>query len=78
MTLSDALARVVRLCEALADDDLAFLRQGLGDLAADLEKAVRQRGCACPECGLSCEWPGLLDEHLRVSHPEAWEASVAA
>ncbi len=73
MTGREILARVVRVREALEDGDEVLARRTLAALEADL----RPRHAKCPECGTGCGWPGLLDEHLRTVHPEAWEAIVA-
>lgn len=74
MTGREILARVVRGREALEDGDLELARKTLAALEADL----RPRRVVCPECGLDCRWPGLLDEHLRAVHPAVWEARCAA
>jgi hypothetical protein len=63
----------------VADGDLGSLRRGLDDLVADLEPVVhRRRGTVCSECGVRFEWPGQLEEHMRVVHPQLWEESIAA
>lgn len=74
MTGREILARVVRAREALEDGDVSLARTSLAALEADLCPSR----AACPECGLDCRWPGLLDEHLRTVHPAVWEASCAA
>lgn len=74
MTGTELVARVVRIREALEDGDLALVAKSLAALEADL----RPRRAECPECGLDCGWPGLRDEHLRIAHPDVWEATVAA
>lgn len=73
---SETLARVVRVREALADGDTNAAVLLLADLEADLRPG--RRSAICPECGSDCQWPGLLDDHLRVHHPGTWEATVAA
>ena len=75
MRRHEVLARVVRAREALADGDLALVGQTLADLEEDLQS---RRRATCPDCGLFCGWPGVLEEHVRTVHPEVWEATVAA
>jgi len=75
MTGAETLSLVVRARTALVRGDLSLAT----DLLADLERALRPRKRGvCPECSIDCEWPGRLEEHLRVFHPEVWEATVAA
>ena len=71
--LEDAHARATRLAEAHADCDHEFVALGLLDLAADLWRAVerargRERACRCHACGLRFDWPGQLEQHVRVVH----------
>lgn len=75
---SEVAARVARLREALSDGDMDFLSRGLADLERDVRPAAR-RGIACPVCPRSrFRWPGELDAHVRLHHPELWEARCAA
>ena len=74
MTDPELLARFVRIREALEDGDLALVGKCLAALEADL----RPSRAECPVCGLDCGWPGLRDEHVRLRHPDVWEATVAA
>jgi len=74
VTGREILARIIRVREALKDGDDVLARRALGALETDL----RPSAAGCPECGLDCEFPGLLDEHLRTVHPEVWEARCVA
>jgi hypothetical protein len=60
MSPRDLAARVTAASEALEVGDVEHVR----DLLADLERELfpRRNRFAC-ECGLTFEWPGLLDRH---------------
>jgi hypothetical protein len=76
MKRREVLARVVRLNDALTVGDVG-LAAALGhDLAHDLATPVRRRS-ACEECDLAFDFPGQLDEHVRVTHPDVWDALAA-
>jgi len=74
VTGREILVRVVRVREALEDGDEQLARRALAALEAELGSSR----AVCPECRLDCEFPGLLDEHLRTVHPELWEARCVA
>jgi hypothetical protein len=74
VTHPEVLARVVRVREALEDGDEQLARRTLAALEADL----RPSAARCPECGIDCRWPGLLEEHLRLRHLSLWEARCVA
>ncbi len=57
-------AAIVVALEALEVDDVAF---AVEVLLGALEDGPAERRYPCPECALSFEWPGLLDEHMRVN-----------
>ena len=76
MTLRDILARVVRLNKALGEGHAETAAQIGRELQRELETV--EAGRACPECGLRFQWPGQLEEHIRLRHVERWEAHVAA
>lgn len=78
MTGREILIRVVKVREALTDGDLPFALRSLALLEADLARSGRKSSSVCPACGTDCEWPGLLEEHLRLHHPDEWEKTVAA
>jgi hypothetical protein len=71
MTLEEVLARVVWLSEAVEDGLSDVVRRGLDELESDLRKATKRRQPVCPHCRTAFDWPGQLEEHLRVHHPEA-------
>jgi hypothetical protein len=60
---------VVRALEALRDgnpdDAEAFLESALEPTPTRLH--------SCASCGLRFDFPGQLDNHLQVSHPEFWD-----
>jgi hypothetical protein len=64
----DAFVRVVMVNEALDVGDVDGARAVSGDLESDLARRLgadlRPYRCAC---GMSFEWPGLLDAHQCVS-----------
>lgn len=43
--------------------------EGLAILRA-LDEEPDSRRVSCPHCTLGFRWPGLLDRHLVISHPE--------
>ena len=71
----NTLSRIIRAREALDDGDTELATQMLTELEADL---TRRRRWTCPVCGcrLRFDFPGQLETHLRVSHPEVCEARV--
>ena len=74
--LEDAHARATRLAEAFDVGDFELVALGLPDLAHDLWRAVEfaRHGRIVPRCGfcgLMFDWPGQLEQHVRLIHPEA-------
>lgn len=70
--LRDALARVIVVCQRLADGDTPGAYAVASDLEEDLTAAVqrteqRHRKKRCPRCG-ALRWPGQLGDHLRNVH----------
>jgi hypothetical protein len=63
------LSRVIRAREAVADGDLLLAEGILADLEAELTPKPTLRCRLCPSL---FRFPGQLDEHLRVWHPDHW------
>jgi hypothetical protein len=67
--LVDALSRIARARESLADGDVSLAEQLLGDLQDDLWKTVEpRRPLVCAECGARFDFAGALDHHTMVTH----------
>ena len=62
------LASVIRIREAIEDGDLEYAAGLARDLEHDL--APRRRRHRCPVCALPFEWPGLVQRHVAIVHPE--------
>jgi hypothetical protein len=75
--LEDALASTTRTLEALNDGETVLALQ-IRSLAHDLETAiVGAPGIRCGNCGLSFDWPGQLEHHMRFVHwGEPWKRSA--
>ncbi len=68
--VEDVAARVVFLNEALEAGELGLARDIVRDLEEDLAAQVRRRKLSrCPVCGLN-DWPGAIEKHVAVIHPE--------
>jgi hypothetical protein len=58
---------VAAALEALDAGDHRHAVEVLLAVQEDVGKAKRLR---CSDCSMTFPWPGSLDEHLRVVHPE--------
>jgi hypothetical protein len=58
---------IVRALEALEDGDEVFAAAVLRSAASDF-KGPEERCFRCPHCGLTFEFHGLLDDHVRLVH----------
>ena len=63
-------ARVVYLNEALEAGDLGLAHDIVRDLEDELFARARRHRARCRVCGLDCGWPGLVEKHVGVVHPE--------
>ena len=59
------LAAVTAALDALEAGDR---RLAEAILFGDPEDAKQTATRSCPQCGLDCQWPGRLADHLRVVH----------
>jgi hypothetical protein len=69
-SVDDALARVIRVGEALDDGEVVLARGLLAGLERELSDplAPARKRHRCSTCGLQFDWPGQLDHHVRWVH----------
>jgi hypothetical protein len=67
---------IVKGVEALEDGDEIYAGAILRNAIEEFDGEPIYAALLCPQCGLDCRWPGLLDHHLRFVHDI--ESEVAA